>query len=87
MCGSGAVGSSHVVSVAEDEVLFFLKRDRRVLGGARAAGTLRSTPGHLGLAVFAAGPPGPWWRRARGSRSTITPDGGEVLHAEAPESL
>lgn len=24
----------HVVSVAEDEVLFFLKRDRRILGGA-----------------------------------------------------
>lgn len=25
---------THVVSVAEDEVLFFLKRDRRILGGA-----------------------------------------------------
>lgn len=25
---------THVVSVAEDEVLFFLKRDRRSLGGA-----------------------------------------------------
>lgn len=40
MCGSGAVGSSHVVSVAEDEVLFFLKRDRRVLGGASRGNSL-----------------------------------------------
>lgn len=72
---------THIVSVAEDEVLFFLMRGLRVLGGAWAASAFRCTSGCFWLALFATCS---YSDRRRNSAAAVTTNCWEILHAKAP---